>query len=99
MAETAAGAFRDIKGRPLPLLVQRPGEAEHGAGGLLAVMAEYWDRGVFPHEVHIHVSTASVHPFTGDLAGPAAYAPADINVNRHFIHSSIQWLIIYDPTL
>jgi hypothetical protein len=65
--------------------MQRSAKAGHSTGGLLTVMAEYWHRSLISHKMDIDVSAAPVHALAGHLAGAAADASGNVNVNRHLI--------------
>jgi hypothetical protein len=82
-AQAAAGALLHIKGCALAVFMKSPSEAGLGAESILAVMTEDRNRGIVTDIMNIDMPTSSVHPLAGDLAGPAANASADININRH----------------
>jgi hypothetical protein len=83
-AQAAAGALLHIEGRALSLFMQCLCETGHGAVCFLAMMAEYGNRGIIAGKMHIYMAASTMHALAGHLARPTPYAPADVNVNRHF---------------
>jgi len=90
-AQAASGALFHVKGRHVPLFGQGPGEAGHGAGCLLTVVAEDGDRGEISDEVDGDGADPLMDALAGDLAGSAADASSDVDVNRHFSPSGRSW--------
>jgi hypothetical protein len=83
-AQTTAGALLHIEGCALSNFMQCLCETGLGAVRLLAMMAEYRNRGIIAGKMHIDVAATSVHALACHLAGPTPNASADINVNGHF---------------
>jgi hypothetical protein len=65
--------------------MQSAAEAGQGTICLLAMMAEYRNRGSISYKMHIDMPTACMNSLAGYLAGTAANASSNVNINRHLI--------------
>jgi len=89
LAEAASRALFHIESSTLSFLMQSGAKAGQGAICILAMMTEYGNRGSISDKMHIDMPAACMNSLAGYLAGTAANASTDVNINRHLIPPGI----------
>jgi hypothetical protein len=65
--------------------MQSAAKAGQGAICILAMMTEYRNRGHISDKMDIDMPASGMNSLAGYLAGTAANASADVNIDRHLI--------------